>query len=388
VDQPGFNICPSRATVNDFFTVSGATLADDTVIVFDGPSATITVTPDVVRPDWVLIAQLPATVPATRQTVHLNSASAGWASDAVPIDVSVGPPEFVRRLYTGAPKDSPYTIAMIASPAIRTNAGTLIADPVTSNRPSFQAAVAFVVDNLLRSTEDVLRNQGLDRDIQFVAVFDSARTILDSVALVQEDNTNIISPRRDLFAGFYAGYAGSADVSFALSGSTTHTRSSAWFSTDDSSKPGVAFTYDGVSYNHGRFVSIPGTIALSTTAGGLTALHEFGHASSDFNHGIIDDLYYDGCRSGLEVNKKCRVSSTDPIPAVFATYNGVSYNSDQKRNSLGYPIGWVSYDCELLDAARPNMMDNFWYADNPRHCRLDKITYAWLTDRLAAKVFR
>jgi hypothetical protein len=34
------------------------------------------------------------------------------------------------------------------------------------------------------------------------------------------------------------------------------------------------------------------------------------------------------------------------------------------------------------------MMDNFWYADNPRHCRLDKITYAWLTDRLAAKVFR
>src|SRR5690242_8186640 len=86
----GFNICPSRAVLNDFFTVSGAALADDTVVIFDNPSATITVTPDVVRPDWVLVSQLPASIPAVRQTVQLRSPSTGWSSDVVPIDVKFG----------------------------------------------------------------------------------------------------------------------------------------------------------------------------------------------------------------------------------------------------------------------------------------------------------
>jgi hypothetical protein len=200
VRYSGFNICPSRAVLNDFFTVSGAALADDTVVIFDNPSATITVTPDVVRPDWVLVSQLPASIPAVRQTVQLRSPSTGWSSDVVPIDVKFGPAEFVRRLYTGAPKDLPYTIALIASPAIRTSAGTLVADPVTSDRPSFHSTVSFVIDNLLGSTEDVLRNGGLDKNIQFVSIFDSTRAVTDTVALVEEDTTtNIISPRRDLF---------------------------------------------------------------------------------------------------------------------------------------------------------------------------------------------
>jgi hypothetical protein len=150
----------------------------------------------------------------------------------------------------------------------------------------------------------------------------------------------------------------------------------------------VSFTYDGTTHAHGRFASIPGTVALSTTAGGLTALHEFGHASADFNNGMIDDLYVDGLRPGLEINKKARASSTDPIPTIFASYNSTSYNSDQDRDGLEYPSLWTSYHCELLDPLRPNMMDNFWFADDPRRCRLDKLTYKWLTDRLAAKVYR
>lgn len=388
VDFSGFNICPSRAILNDFFTISGATLPDDTVVEFDGPSATITVTPDIVRPDWVLLAPLPASIPAVRQTVRLRSPSTGWSSDAVPIDISPGAPEFVRRLYTGAPKNSPYTIAFIACPAIRTSTGTLYADPVLSDRSSFHSAVSVAIDNLLRSTEDVLRKDGLDRNIQFVSLFDDTRTISDRIALVEEDKTNIISPRRDLFNSFTGAYQVFTDVSFALSGSATHTRSSAWFTTDDISKPTVSFTYDGITHTHGRFASIPGTVALSTTAGGLTALHEFGHASSDFNDGMIDDLYVDGVTSGLEINKKARAKSTDPIPTSFANYNSTSYNSDQTRDGLGYTVNWTSYHCELQDASRPNMMDNFWLADDPRRCRLDKLTYAWLTDRLGAKVFR
>jgi hypothetical protein len=105
----------------------------------------------------------------------------------------------VRRLYTGAPKDLPYTIALIASPAIRTSAGTLVADPVISNRPSFHSAVSFVIDNLLRSTEDVLRKGGLDKNIQFVSIFDSARSVTDTVALVQEDTTNTFR-RAEIFS--------------------------------------------------------------------------------------------------------------------------------------------------------------------------------------------
>jgi hypothetical protein len=306
----------------------------------------------------------------------------------VPIDVSAGPPEFVRRLYTGAPKDSPYTIALVACPGIRAYSGSFVADPVTSNRNSFHTEVSFAINNLLRSTEDVLRQSELDRNIQFVTIFDNTLAVVDSNSLVQEDNTNIISPRRDLFRSFTAGYSVTADVTFALCGSATHTRSSAWFTTDDNSRGTVSFTYDATTYAHGRFASIPGTVALSTTAGGLTALHEFGHAASDFSNGMIDDLYYDGLRSGLEVNKKARARSTDPIPMTFASYNSVLRNSDQTRDGIGDPATWTSYHCELIDPTRPNMMDNFWLSGDPRRCRLDRLTYSWLTDRLNAKVFR
>jgi hypothetical protein len=385
----GFDICPSRAVQQDFFSVSGASLPSDTVVEFDTPSSIITITPDVIRQDWVLIAQLPASVPALRCTVRLRSPSSGWTSQGVPIDVSSGTPEFVRRLYTGAPKDSPYTIAFIACPGIRTDAvGTLAVDPVISNRASFHAEVSFAIDNLLGSAEDVLRQNGLDRNIQFVTIFDASLLVADGNSLVQQDTTNIISPRREVFNAFMGGYGVVADVAMALCGSVTHTRSSAWFTTDNPARGSVSFTYDTGSFVHGRFADTPGTVALSTTAGGLTALHEFGHASSDFNDGMIDDLYYDGLRDGLEINKKARGLSTDAIPATFASYNSTAYASDQTRDGIGYPVTWTSYDCELIDPTRPNMMDNFWLADDPRRCRLDKLTHAWLTDRLHAKVFR
>jgi hypothetical protein len=388
VTHRSFDVFPSRAIQRDFFTVSGAGLPDDTVVVFDGPSAVITVTPDVVRPDWILVAQLPSSIPAVRQTVRLRSPSTGWSSQLVPIDVSSGPPEFVRRLYAGAPKDSPYTIAFVACQGIRGFGGAVRGDPVTTNRPSFHAEVSYAIDNLLRSSEDVLRNGGQDKSIQFVTIFDSTRPAIDQNALVQEDNINMISPRRELFKSLMGAYLVTADVSYAISGSATHTRASAFFTSDDASKPSVSFTYDGVSHTHGRFAAIPGTVALSTTSASLTALHEFGHAASDFGNGIIDDLYSDGLRAGLQINKKGRAKPTDPVPAAFATYNAVSYNADSSRDSLGYPIGWTTFYCELLDPTRPNVMDNYPLIADPRRCRLDRLTYAWLLDRLRAKINR
>ncbi len=385
---PGSDICPSRAVLDDFFTVSGNALADDVVVEFDGPAAVVTVTPDLVRPSWVLVARLPGVLPAERHLVRLRSPSTGWSSGAVPVEVWAAPPERVRRLYTGAPKEAPYAIGFFACPAIRTNAGALVADPVIADRPAFHAAVARSLDNLLRSAEDVLRANNLEAAVQFVCVHDETRALVDAFALVQEDSTNMIEARRDLFRGFADDYLVAADVGFALSGSATHTRSTAWFTTDDAGRPGVGFTYDGAAFSHRRFASVPGTVALSTTAGGLTALHEFGHAASDFNNGMVDDLYVDGLRPGLQVNKKARALATDPVPPNFAAYDFTEFASDAARDGLGYPATWTSYHCELLDPARPNMMDNFWFADDPRLCRLDRLTRAWLADRLAAKASR
>src|ERR1700704_1633959 len=101
----------SQAVHNDFFTISGASLPTDVVIEFDTPALTVTITPDLVRPDWVFVAQLATSVPTGKLTVRLHSPSTGYTSNAIPIDVSAKPPAFVRRLYTGSPKDAPYTIA-------------------------------------------------------------------------------------------------------------------------------------------------------------------------------------------------------------------------------------------------------------------------------------
>jgi hypothetical protein len=103
----------------------------------------------------------------------------------------------------------------------------------------------------------------------------------------------------------------------------------------------------------------------------------------------VTDLYVDGV-SGFNVNKKARTSSSNPIPTNFATYNGTIYASDQNRDGLGYPPTWTSYHPQLVDAAHPNLMDNYWLAagGNPQVCRLDGLTYAWYTDRLRAKLNR
>ena len=173
---------------------------------------------------------------------------------------------------------------------------------------------------------------GIDSHVQFVTVFDSTRSVTDGSALVQEDTLNMVSPRRDLLKSLMGAYLVSADVSFAITGSATHTRSSAFGTTDDPNKPGVSYTYDGGTRRHGHFASIPGTVALSVTAGRITPLHEFGHAASDWDNGLIDDLYVDALLSVSDVNKKARARSTDSVPAAFANYNGTAFNSDADRD--------------------------------------------------------
>jgi hypothetical protein len=386
-----FDICPiGMAIHNDFYSISGTGIPGDVEVVFESSAVTVAVTPDVVRPHLVFVAELPAAVPVGRNTVRLQAPA--WSSNAVPIEVLGGPRATVRTLYSGAPKTAPYTIAFVANPAIETEAGSSFsADPVLANRAGFHAAVRYSLRNLLTETEDLLRQANLDSNIRLISIFDETVATNDANALAHELSPNLMETRRDKLNAFLSRYSQKADMVFVIHGSTTHDRATAWYTTDDEARPGVAFTYDGISRTHRHFASIPGSAALpiSVNQTGLTAIHEFGHAGSDFNTGRVGDLYVDGGTIGFVVNKKARASSTDPIPANFATYNGTTYISDLNRDGIGYPGTWTSYHPELIDHTRPNMMDNYWNAfDDPLRCRLDRLTYNWFSDRLRAKIFR
>jgi hypothetical protein len=157
---------------------------------------------------------------------------------------------------------------------------------------------------------------------------------------------------------------------------------------DDTSSGGVAFTYDGAALTHWYETLVPGAVAIHCSATTLTALHEFGHASASATAGMVIDLYAD-TSAGYpnEINFK----SGRPIPATFATLNGITYASDTARDGLAYPASWTSYHGELIDATRPALMDQ--YKNSPQlseqiQCQHDRITRRFLIDRLAAKTSR
>jgi len=385
-----FNICPvDHAVHGDFYSVTGAEIPADAEMVFEGPATVVRVVPDLVRPHWVFVTALPAVVPIGRTLVRLEAA--GWTSDAVPVQVVSGPAVTARTLYPGAPKDRPYTIAFVADPAIETELGAFVADPVLTDRPGFHDAVGFSLRSLLTLTENLIQQNDRDRHLRFVAVFDATLAAEDPNALAHEVAPNLMEPRRNRLNAFLSRYGETADVVLVFHGSTTHDRARASATTDDTAGPGTDYTYGGNVRQHRHFPSIPGSAALSIGMDrtGLTPLHEFGHAAGDFDSGRVVDLYVDGTPGPIVVNKKFRPQNTDPVPGAFANYNGTNVLSDPNRDSLGYPATWKSYHPEPVDATRPNAMDNFWQTfDDPQLCRLDRLTYAWLTDRLGAKLLR
>jgi len=138
-----------------------------------------------------------------------------------------------------------------------------------------------------------------------------------------------------------------------------------------------------VSLFHRYYCRIPGTVAIHANATSMTALHEFGHALSSYSNGMVVDLYVD---SGPALN--CKTGR--PIPPKFAIYDTAQNASDPKRDSLGYPSGWKSYHCELIDPGFPGLMDDYWQAPDhiPEHSQHDRITRQFLSDRVRAKIGR
>jgi len=388
------NISPVGPAIhNDFYCITGSNIPDTVEVVFETPPLSVAITPDLRRPYWVLIEQLSATVPAGVCEVFLRAP--GWQSDRVPVTVRSGSPLTARTLYPGRPKTEPYTFVFAATPAIQSpGGGPVSADPVLTDRTNFHAIVGHCLANLLTLTESLLRTDNFEANIRFVAIFDTTQGATTANALVGQLNPDLIETLRDRLNGFVGRYAENPDIVFCITANTTHTRPTAWFTTDDNSRLGVNFTYDGVTRTHRRFTDVPGSAAISTLTDttGLDAIHEFGHAASDFNNGIVIDLYYDdfdGIGSNFVVNKKMRAKATDSIPANFATYGGTTFQSDQTRDGLGYPATWTSYHPALVDTTRPNLMDNYWKAVRDiQRCRLDGLTFNWFADRLRAKILR
>lgn len=282
----------------------------------------------------------------------------------------------------------PFTVCIVANPALESPEGSalFLPDPIISDQSKFNTSVQYIDNalfgNLPAQKERLLAEPTVAPKVRVMSVFAADLVAADENSLVAEF-ADLLVPRRDRFVSFLNRYSVLADVVYAVSDSTTHTRASAWFTSDDNSRPGVDFVLDGSSLCHRYYNAIPGTIAIHTSAESLTALHEFQHAISSYENGRILDLYVDTVDPGLN----CKVGR--PIPPNFAIYNGTIYKSDPARDNLGYPPEWQSYHCELLEPAFPAIMDDYWEANGaPENCQNDKVTRAFIVDRIHAKLSR
>ncbi len=372
----------------DFLSVSGTGFPDDAVVVFDVGPLQITVTPDLRRPHWLLIARLPAVLPGGPS--RLSVRGSGYQSGSIPVSVSTGAPLVRRVLYSGRPASGAYTVAFAATPGRATTAG-VVSDGILSDRPAFHDHVAHCLRTLLTLDESLLRTDNMERAMRFVSIFDATRRADTDTALLAEVDPNLLEPQRDRVGPYSRAYWERVDVLYCISASATHNRASAWWGVDDASRTAASYTYDGTARDHGLYAQRPGCIAQSTTmdTSGLTAIHEFGHAASDQDRGMVIDLYIDDTRTGFVVNKKMRAADTDPVPANFGSMNTTTYAADAARDGIGYAAGWRSFHPALQVTNRPNMMDNYWLAGaNRLQCRLDGLTFDWFHRRLSAKVGR
>jgi hypothetical protein len=295
----------------------------------------------------------------------------------------------------GAAKSDTFTICLIANPALEApwNSGAFIADPIIGNRAAFDSAVQYIEDCLFGRVagmkELIIANPVIGPNVRVISIWDGAAGVSSASALVGQDGvSNLLIARRNQIKAFVAGYTAEGasffvDVAYAISMSATHTRASAWYTSDIPGAAGIPFTLDGAAFTHCFYNDILGTIAIHSSVSDITPLHEFQHAISSYTNGGITDLYVD---SPPAFN--CKVGR--PIPPNFCVYDRATYISDPSRDGLGYPSGWNSYHCGLIDARYPAVMDNYYTASshNPLDCQNDTVTRAFVSDKILAKMAR
>lgn len=301
----------------------------------------------------------------------------------------------ITRLQDGdTAKANPFFILVVNNIALETPIGSnqFVADMSNpSLKGLFSKTVGYIKKNLFGQlpgqAENLLADSPDHSKIKFWSAWISGAGPSAATSLVGEDSAPLsqyLLPRRDAVPPLLRSIGLDPDIIFVLSTkSTTHTFAHSFAATDDQSRGGVAAEYDGGTITHRFYSTIPGMTALHTSNGGMDAAHEFGHAISSYQNGRIVDLYLPNTTAFFN----CKVGR--PIPNQFATYQRMGYLTDKARSALGgyHDVG-ESYHPELMDPSLPALMDNYREATKPMSCRHDKITKAYIMDKIAARVSR
>ena len=234
-------------------------------------------------------------------------------------------------------KPNPFFILVINNFALERpiESNNFVADMATpAKKPLFSKAAEYVKKNLFGElpgqAEKLLADSPHRAKIKFWSVFVSGATPNDASALVGEDRllgSRYVLPRRDAVVRMMASIGLHPDIVFLVTNSPSHDQAHAWGTTDDDDRGGVRASYDGRTMYHRFYHTYPGTVALHTSNGKMTAAHEFGHAFSSYTNGFITDLYRDG---DAQFNRKVG----RPIPNSFASYRGSTFKSDKTRAPL------------------------------------------------------
>lgn len=286
-------------------------------------------------------------------------------------------------------KPDPFTITIVANPALETpiESGTFSRDPIQNDEAGFDAAAGRIVDALFGRVagqrENIFSDPAMAAAVRIVSLFDSGlpASASNSLAGHSEFFAGVLEPRRRATAPFLARFGLTADISYAVSGSATHTGASALSTIEDQTSPGTPFVLDGVTLQHRDRCRMPGTVAVHRTTGSVEPLHEFQHAISS-DGALIVDLYIDSAAPALN-NKQQR-----PIPSDFATYNGTVFRSDHLRHPIGYDPAWTSYHCEPISSMELTLMDDYPRMPAPEQCQNDRITRQFVLERLRVKMNR
>ena len=295
-------------------------------------------------------------------------------------------------------KVDPFTVCFVANPVLELpeDSGNFVEDPIVSQPSDFDACVAYAVDNLFGDLagqrEQLLGPPDIRNAVRMVSLFVPGLPAQDVNCLVAGQDLafgDLIICRRSAVRPFLSRFGLDADLVFAVTGSTEpQKRATAWATTDDDSRPGVPFTLDGRTFSHRHYALVPGTVALHVDDRDMTPLHELQHALGSFTNGFIEDLYHPNLDPSVApvINKR----RGRPIPANFAVYNGTTFRSDPSRDGLGYGT-WRSYHGELHFPSAPAVMDDYTAAPpsiGALGCENDRITRAFLQDRIRAKINR